>query len=178
MSEYASQQRRQPPLKLYYGWILVATLGVTETISWGILYYAFSVYLTPIGADLQWSRGDMSGAFSFGLLIAGLAAIPVGRWLDRHGPRALMTVGSILAHAHGARVVERDQPDPVLPDLGLGIGLAMSGTLYDPRLRRRRAGSSASWRALTVITLLAGFASTIFCRWRSGSWNTRPGARR
>src|ERR671932_2141462 len=80
---------------VYYGWVLMVTLGVTETISWGILYYAFSVYLAPMEAETGWSRGDMTGAFSLGLLVAGLAAMPVGRWLDRHGPRLLMTVGSI-----------------------------------------------------------------------------------
>src|SRR5947207_11189722 len=123
MSEYASQHRRQPTLKLYYGWILVATLGVTETISWGILYYAFSVYLAPMEADQHWSRGDMSGAVSLGLLLAGLAAIPVGRWLDRHGPRALMTVGSIL----GTLMVLAWSSVTTLPQLYLlwaGIGLA------------------------------------------------------
>jgi MFS family permease len=59
-------------------------------------------------------------------------------------------------------MVERDQPDPVLPGLG-GIGLAMSATLYDPAF-----ATATRWferkrlRALTVITLVAGFASTIF----------------
>ncbi|HYY89955.1 MAG TPA: MFS transporter, partial [Chloroflexota bacterium] len=79
-----------------YRWLLVVTLGITETISWGVLYYAFSVFLAPMEAELGWSRGEMSGAFSVGLLLAGLAAVPVGRWLDRRGPRLLMSVGSCL----------------------------------------------------------------------------------
>src|SRR4030081_1931089 len=82
---------------MYYGWVLMVTLGVTETISWGILYYAFAVYLSPMETELGWSRGDITGAFSLGLLLAGLAAIPIGRWLDRHGPRLLMSVGSVAA---------------------------------------------------------------------------------
>ncbi len=148
--------------KLYYGWVLVATLGVTETISWGILYYAFTVYLAPMEAEQGWSRGDITGAFSLGLLLAGLAAIPVGRWLDRNGPRLLMTVGSIA----GTLLVVAWSGVTNLPQLYLvwaAIGLAMSATLYDPAFatatrwfERRRI------RALTAITLLAGFASTIF----------------
>jgi MFS family permease len=149
-------------VKLYYGWILVTTLGVTETISWGILYYAFAVYLTPMEAEMGWSRGDMTGAFSLGLLVAGLAAIPVGRWLDRHGPRVLMTVGSIagvglvLAWSAVSNLIQ-------LYLIWAAIGLAMSATLYDPAF-----AAATRWferyriRALTVITLLAGFASTIF----------------
>jgi MFS family permease len=135
---------------------------VTETISWGILYYAFAVYLAPMESELQWSRGDMTGAFSLGLLLAGLAAIPVGRWLDQHGPRLLMTVGSIvgvvlvLAWSAVGNLVQ-------LYVIWAVIGLTMSATLYDPAF-----ATATRWferhriRALTVITLLAGFASTIF----------------
>jgi MFS family permease len=75
----------------------VFTLALTETTSWGILYYAFTVFLTPMQAELGWSRADLTGAFSMALLLAGLAGIPVGHWLDRHGPRLLMTLGSCAA---------------------------------------------------------------------------------
>ena len=147
---------------MYYGWVLVVTLGVTETISWGILYYAFTVYLAPMQAELGWSRGDMTGAFSLALLLAGLAAIPVGRWLDRHGPRLLMTIGSIAATLlvlAWSNVVSLQQ----LYLIWAAIGLTMSATLYDPAF-----ATASRWferqrvRALTLITLMAGFASTIF----------------
>jgi MFS family permease len=147
---------------VYYGWVLVITLGVTETISWGVLYYAFAVYLAPMQAELGWSRGDMTGAFSLALLLAGLAAIPAGRWLDRHGPRLLMTVGSIVATLlvlAWSRVASLDQ----LYVVWALIGLTMAATLYDPAF-----ATATRWfarqrvRALTAITLMAGFASTIF----------------
>jgi len=147
---------------VYYGWVLVITLGVTETISWGVLYYAFAVYLAPMQAELGWSRGDMTGAFSVALLLAGLTAIPAGRWLDRHGPRLLMTVGSIVATLlvlAWSRVGSLDQ----LYVVWALIGLTMAATLYDPAF-----ATATRWferqrvRALTAITLMAGFASTIF----------------
>jgi MFS family permease len=147
---------------VYYGWVLMVALGVTETLSWGILYYAFAVYLAPMEAELGWSRGDMTGAFSLALLLAGLAAIPVGRWLDRHGPRLVMTVGSIAA----TLLVLAWSQVTSLPQLYLiwsAIGLTMSVTLYDPAF-----ATASTWfdrqrvRALTLITLMAGFASTIF----------------
>src|SRR5918912_1919633 len=80
----------------YYGWVLVVALGITETISWGVLYYAFSVFLEPMETDLGWSRGATTGGFSLALVLSGFAAIPVGRWLDRHGARLLMTAGSCV----------------------------------------------------------------------------------
>jgi MFS family permease len=149
-------------VRVYYGWVLMVALGGTETISWGVLYYTFGVYLAPMEAELGWSRGDMTGAFSLALLLAGLAAIPAGRWLDRHGPRLLMTAGSIAATllVVAWSVVANLQQFYVI---WAAIGLTMSATLYDPAF-----ATASRWfdrqrvRALTLITLMAGFASTIF----------------
>jgi MFS family permease len=150
------------PRRIYYGWLLVITLGVTETISWGILYYAFTVFVAPMEAELGWSRGAMTGALSLALLLAGLAAVPVGRWLDRHGPRLLMTVGSCV----GSLLVLAWAGVGNLSEFYLvwaGIGLTMAAVLYDPAF-----ATATAWferhrlRAITAITLMAGLASTIF----------------
>jgi MFS family permease len=146
----------------YYGWVLVGVLGVTEAISWGVLYYAFSVLLTPMEADLGWSRGETTGAFSLALVLSGFAAIGAGRWLDRHGARALMTAGScvgfvlVLAWA-GANTL------PVFYVVWAAIGIVMATVLYEPAFAvvtvwfdRKRV------RALTAVTLIAGFSSTVF----------------
>ena len=86
---------RRPPL--YYGWIVVGALAISEPISWGILFYGFGVMLTPIQQEMGWSQAELTGAFSLMLLISGVIAVPVGRWLDQHGARGLMTAGSCLA---------------------------------------------------------------------------------
>ncbi|HEX2279740.1 MAG TPA: hypothetical protein VHN13_21850, partial [Candidatus Tectomicrobia bacterium] len=57
---------------VYYGWGMVLTLALTETTSWGILYYAFTVFLTPMQGELGWSRATLTGAFSLALLLSGL----------------------------------------------------------------------------------------------------------
>ena len=147
---------------VYYGWVLVVTLGITETITWGILYYGFTVFLPAMEADLGWSRGQMSGAFSLAILLSGLCAAPVGRWLDHRGPRLLMTAGSIaasllmLAWSGVTTLIE-------FYVLWALIGITTSTVLYEPAFavvtawfERRRT------RALTAVTLMAGFASTIF----------------
>jgi len=146
----------------YYGWVLVFTLGVTETISWGVLYYAFTVYLAPMERELGWSRGAMTGAFSLASLLGGVAAIPVGRWLDRHGPRLLMTVGSVIATCLVLAWANTSSL-PMLYAVWAAIGLTMSATLYDPAFATaNRWFDRHRVQALTVITLMAGFASTIF----------------
>lgn len=162
---------------LYYGWILVLVLSVTELTSWGIQYYAITVFLRPMEEDLGWSRSQMTGAFSLALLISGVAAVPMGRWLDRHGPRLLMTLGSIgaallvLAWASVNNLV-------AFYLIWAAIGVTMAATFYEPAFV-----TIANWfqrfrgRALTVLTFGGGFASVIFIPlsdWlvRSHGWRT------
>jgi MFS family permease len=148
--------------RVFYGWHMLAGLSAAQAVSWGVLYYTFSVFIRPMEAERGWSRADVAGAFSLALLVSGLAAVPVGRWLDAHGPRALMTAGSLLAVAlllAWSRVTS-------LAGLYLvwaGLGLAMSMVLYEPAFAvvavwfvRRR------YRALTVLTVCGALASTIF----------------
>ena len=76
-------------------WVLL-TLCVTEITSWGVLYYAFTVLSEQISVDTGWSAPAVTAAFSAGLVTAAAVGIPVGRWLDRVGPRWIMTAGSML----------------------------------------------------------------------------------
>jgi MFS family permease len=147
---------------LYYGWALVVTLGVTATVSYGILSYGFAAFITPIGAELGWSKTQITGAFSLAQLVAGASAIPIGRWVDRHGARGLMTAGSVLATT---LLVAWSRVDslPAFYAVWALMGLAMAAVLYEPAFavvttwfRVRRS------RALTVLTFLGGFASVIF----------------
>lgn len=143
-------------------WTLVVTLGLTETTSYGVLYYAFTVFLTPMQAELGWSRSALTGAFSLALLLSGVAGLLVGRWLDRHGPHALMTIGSCVAVA---LVLAWSQTRNVVVFylIWAAIGVVMAAVLYEPafwvvaRHFTRQRG-----RALTVLTFIAGFASVIF----------------
>jgi MFS family permease len=146
----------------YYGWRITAALAITETLSWGILYYAFSVFVEPTRAELGWSLATLTGAYSLALLSSGLCAPFVGRVIDRHGPRWIMTAGSLLGTI---AVVVWSRADSVLAYYAawVGIGVAMSATLYEPAFatltrwfQRLRA------RAMLVVTIAAGFASTIF----------------
>lgn len=158
MSVAASRQGR----RIYYGWVLVVTLAITETTSYGVLYYAFTVFLAPMQAELGWSRAALAGAFSLAQLVSGIAAMPAGRWLDRHGPRALMTAGSCIAVL---LVLAWSQVESLWAFylIWAAIGVAGAAVLYEPAFV-----VVANWfalkssRALTVLTFLAGFASVIF----------------
>src|SRR5437763_6925016 len=81
------------------GWPLVWALSLAQLVSWGSIYYGFSLFVVPMEAELGWSRTWLNGALSLGLLMSGLFALPVGRWIDRHGGRLLMALGSLAGAA-------------------------------------------------------------------------------
>lgn len=146
----------------FHGWRIAWALAVTQTVGYGVLYYAYSVFTVPMEAELGLTRAQTSGAYSLALLLSGLAAMPIGRWVDARGARVPMSVGSLL----GAACVLLWSYTDSLTGLFLaqaGIGLAMGLTLYDVAFT-----VLAAWfrrdriRAMLVVTMVAGLASTIF----------------
>lgn len=166
LKTWASEQPTGQPwlgrLPFYYGWAVVAALAITQPVSWGILYYGFSAMLTPMQAETHWSRAALTGAFSLALLVSGITAVPVGRWLDQHGARGVMTLGSclavllVIAWAHVQTLVG-------FYAIWFGIGVIMAFVLYEPAF-----AVIATWfvhsrsQALTVLTFGGGLASVIF----------------
>lgn len=148
--------------RVYYGWVLVVALAIAQVSSWGVLYYAFSVFLEPMQRELGWSRATLTAGYSIALLISGAAAFPVGAWLDRRGPRLLMSVGSLLA-ALLVFAWSRVTDLPTFYLIWAGIGLAMAAVLYEPAFFVVSAWFTRQrGRALTVLTFIGGFASIIY----------------
>ncbi|MFD6191814.1 MFS transporter [Streptomyces sp. NPDC060275] len=137
-------------------------LCLTQIVSWGIVYYAFPVLNPQITAATGWSAGATTAAFSLGLVVSALAGIRVGRILDRHGPRAVMTIGSALG-VTSLLVVATAANLPVFFVGWALAGFAMAATFYQPAF----AALTRWWapdhiRALTIVTLVGGLASTVF----------------
>ena len=145
-------------------WAIVGALSITETVSWGILYYAFAVFLLPMQRELGFSTPQLTGAFSLALLISAVAGVGAGRYLDGRSPRALMTAGSI---AGVLLVLAWSRVDSLLAfyALWVGIGLVMAAVLYEPAfvvLAKWFPAPRERRRALTALTLVAALASFIF----------------
>ncbi|WP_205414141.1 MFS transporter [Amycolatopsis thermalba] len=140
---------------------LVGMCG-TQVISWGALYYALPVATAQIAGTTGWTPSTITLAFSAGLLVAAGAGIPLGRMIDRYGPRLVMTAGSVLAAV--ALVLVATAPSRPLFFLAWGVvGVAQAMQLYPPAFAAitiwygdRRA------RPLTIVTLVGGLASTVF----------------
>ncbi|THA25357.1 MFS transporter [Streptomyces sp. RKND-216] len=141
---------------------VLPALCLTQITSWGILYYAFPVLLPDITAATGWSATAATAAFSAALLVSALVGLPLGRVLDRRGPRAVMTTGSVL----GAVSLLAVAAAPNLVVFGaawLLAGPAMAATFYHPAFAAlTRWWGAHRVRALTVVTLAGGLASTVF----------------
>src|SRR5258706_11315792 len=79
------------------GAIATWALAAAQLVSWGSIYYAFSLFVVPMESAMGWSRMATNAALSCGLLVSGLAAYPIGTWIDHGHGRRVMVLGSGLA---------------------------------------------------------------------------------
>ena len=142
----------------------VASLAVAETVSWGILYYAYGVLIPFLERDLDASKAAVSGAFSVALLAAAGVAGPAGRGLDRWGTRRVMTLGSVVGASALAILAGATRLWHLYASL-IFVGVAHAAVLYEPAftaIARWFSSPAPRTRALLVVTSCAGLASTLF----------------
>jgi MFS family permease len=142
----------------------VIALGMAQCVNWGVLYYAFTVLVVPVSTELGVSPWMATGAFSLALLVSALVSPLVGAWIDRgHGP-AMMRGGGWAATA--LLLLWAGLPDVIsLYVVWMGLGACMATTLYEPAfaiVARAQADPAQRLRALAMVTVFGGVASTVF----------------
>ena len=136
-------------------------LGTAQTLAWGSSYYLPAILADPIAHDLGISSNWFFAAFSASLVISGLLGPRVGRQIDRVGGRQVLCVSNLVL-AGGLALLGASTSVWVMSTawglLGIGMGLG----LYDAAFGAlgRIYGKDARG-AITGITLIAGFASTV-----------------
>lgn len=140
----------------------IAALGLTQIIGYGSLYYSFSILAPDMARDLGWSSEWIFAALSAALLIGGLAAPLMGTWIDRFGAGRIMTVGSSIAAA--ALIACAFAPGRIafvaaLIGIEVASNLVQYGAAFALLVQIR---PRVAQRSITYLTLIAGFASTIF----------------
>lgn len=137
-------------------------LSLPQLITWGSVFYTFSLLMAPLEAQLDLSRAESSLAFSMALLAEGAAAWLVGRWIDAGHERRVMAGGSVWV---GLGLLAHSQVQSVAGFYAVWVwlGLGMAATLYSPAFAvvTRRFGADFR-RAIIVLTFLGGLASTVF----------------
>jgi MFS family permease len=142
--------------------VAIVSLGFTQIISWGTTLYALGVLGKPLAADMGWSQTLVFGGLTVGLLVSGAVSAHVGRFLDRHGGRPTMSIGSVLAAVGLVLLAMVHDPYSYLAVWAF-LGLAMRLTLYDAAFAALvQVTPSRGRRAISYLTLFGGLASTVF----------------
>lgn len=141
---------------------LVIRLGTAQLICWGTSYYLIGIFGQRIAADFGWSITLAYSGLSGALVVMGLTSGFVGRLIDRHGGRMVMTLGSVLM-ALACVGLSRSWDLFTYNASWACLGLAMRMTLYEAAFATLAwIGGRSARRAMSQITLLGGLASTAF----------------
>jgi MFS family permease len=133
--------------------VVAALFAVTASVSTSLT--AFGVFLPELSHAFGWSRGGVSVALTISLIVGGLAAFPVGRRADRHGPRGVL-VATVATGALGfalSSAIERLWHFYLSYGLLVGLGASSIYVLA--------AATVSRWfqerRGLALAVVLSGF---------------------
>ena len=140
----------------------IAGLGLTQNIGYGTLYYSFSILAPSMARDFSVSSEWIFGALSVALLAGGFLAPWLGKWIDRYGAGRMMTIGSILAAV--SLILCSLSPNALafagaLTIIEIAANLVQYGAAFALLVQ---LAPNVAQRSITYLTLIAGFASTIF----------------
>jgi len=147
---------------------VILLLGTTQTLGWASSFYLPAILGDRIAADLGMSSTWFFAAFSGSLVVSALVGPRAGRTVDAVGGREVLAVSNVIL-ASGLAVLAFAHSQPMLWLAWLILGLGMGIGLYDTAFATlgRIYGLEAR-AAITGITLLAGFASTV--GWPLTAW--------
>lgn len=137
-------------------------MGVSMTVGYGTLYYSFSILAPEIAREFGWSQSFVFAVFSIGLLGGAVSAPIIGRLIDRFGARPVLTLGSILAAAMLAALsmVQNGWQFAAVTLAAEFVSIAVQYDAGFAALAQRHGQEARS--QITLVTLVAGFASTVF----------------
>lgn len=155
---------------------VVLRLGTTQTLAWASSYYLPALLAAPLAAELGIPVTHVFGAFTLALGISALVGPAAGRAIDRHGGRAVLLLTNLL-FAIGLAALGWAQAEWQVWAAWCVIGVAMGSGLYDAAFATLvRLYPVSARNAITGITLIAGFASTVgwpLTQWGLGAFGWR-----
>lgn len=139
---------------------IVWLLGLTQIVGYGTMYYTLAIVAADIASELSVPVSTVFASLSLALLAGGAAAPYAGKLIDRRGAAQIMTIGSGAAAVALAAVAVA--PNLAVFVIGLmAVEIAGALVLYDAAFACI-VQNGGSRRRITHLTLIAGFASTIF----------------
>jgi predicted MFS family arabinose efflux permease len=147
---------------------VVTALGVAQTLAWASSYYLPAMLAAPMARDLGVSTPTVFAAFSVALVVSALLGPHAGRAIDHWGGRPVLA-GTNLVFALGLVALANAQGPVGLFAAWIILGIGMGSGLYEAAFAALvRLYGHGSRNAITGITLIAGFASTV--GWPLSTW--------
>ncbi len=140
---------------------ITVALGSTQTLAWASSFYLPAVLATPMARDTGLSTPWVYAALSLGLGVSALLGPRVGHHIDARGGRGVICASNGV-FAAGLLLLAAARGPVSLIGAWLVLGIAMAGGLYESAFAAvTRLYGYGSRAAITGITLIAGFASTV-----------------
>lgn len=139
---------------------LVLGMAACQLVGWGATYHALPAFLAPIQAELGWTSTQLNAGFTLAFVVCDLVTVPSGRWFDRHGGRAMMTLGAILlaatlvAWAHAGDLAGFYM-------IMAGMGAAQGMGLNNLGFAAVTANVRDYRRGLNMLTIIAGLGPSV-----------------
>lgn len=146
---------------------VVGALGTAQTLAWASSYYLPAMLAAPMARDLGIPTAAVYAAFSGAMTVSALTGPGAGRLIDRHG--GVVLAATSVLFACGLALLGLAQGVWSMTAAWLVLGVAMGAGLYEAAFASlvRLYGHDARG-AITGITLIAGFASTV--GWPLSAW--------
>ena len=139
----------------------VHSLGISQIVSFGLLFYAFAQLKAPLAQSAGVSETTILAAVSGALVIQGMLALVIGRWIDRFGGLRIMQ-GGFLIGAMGLGLLSL-YPSFVWICACLGlIGVSYAMCTYEVAFGSAvQLDEPKARRNISIITFYGGVASTV-----------------
>jgi len=148
--------------------VTVASLSIAQTLAWASSYYLPAMLANSMARDLGVSTPTVFLGFSLALVVSALLGPFAGRAIDRYGGRPVLAATSFIFAGGLAALALAQGPVGLFVAWAI-LGVAMAAGLYEAAFATlvHLYGKDARG-AITGITLLAGFASTV--GWPLSAW--------
>jgi sugar phosphate permease len=81
---------------MYYGWLIVFVVALTQAISIGILNYSYGLMVVPLAEEFDASRSSMMFGMTVMMLVSGILSPLLGAQLDKRSVRNMMLTGALF----------------------------------------------------------------------------------
>ncbi|MFT7244714.1 MAG: OFA family oxalate/formate antiporter-like MFS transporter [Candidatus Azotimanducaceae bacterium] len=155
--------------RIYYGYWLIAAAFVAQFIAMGMQNYVIGPFMVPMSTELDWTRTEFTLSRTIGQLVMAFTGFVIGAWVDQHGARRFMLIGTVILSAalYASSFIEHLWQWIVVNGLILTLGASLLGNLVvNVTLSKWFVdfrGRAVAFAAMGISG--AGIILTPFCSW-------------